>query len=258
MEENKAAAPQLMTQKSKFMTFIERPDLNVVELYVRGEFPAPDEVTDELIDLAKYSEVFPEIHVYINSLGGLVDTCCEMVGLLSDYKFSVTIANGACQSAGLVLWAAGNLRVAREFASIMTHRETYGMIGKTTEQIEYAMHLEKIDQGFVSKILKTVFTVEELEKAKYTQVYLTGAELAERGVAYTWDEFNALRSNISVESSNVLTVHGVRYLMDGVDAYEIVDMTIDNEPQNIYTIIYAEQENPIEIEINPQEGETNV
>lgn len=236
---------------NNFITFNEEPVKNIVEIHLRGYFPDAEECTRQLTQLKKYADKYPEAHVYINSFGGDLATCVEIISILDTFEYVVTIATGACMSAGLIVWAAGDVRVVQKYASIMYHRETYGIVAKTDQQIDYAKHSVLQFEVLKEQILDGILTDEEFEKGAYTEVYLTANEMIDRGVAISWSDFIEMATHQHCETRQMIIIDGKTYVLEGVEAFEIVNMVIGNNTYNIYDLIYRQDAEPYDT-INPE------
>lgn len=236
---------------NNFITFNEEPMKNIIEVHLRGYFPDAEDCTRQLTELKKYSDKYPEAHVYINSFGGDLATCVEIISILDTFDYVVTIATGACMSAGLIVWAAGDVRVVQRYASIMYHREAYGIAAKTDQHLDLAKHNALQFEVLKEQILDGILTDAEFEKGAYTEVYLTANELISRDVAISWNDFIEISLKAHCETRQVVMVDGKSYMLDGIEAFEIKDMTIGNNTYNIYDLVYRQDAEPYDT-INPE------
>jgi hypothetical protein len=184
---------------------------------------------------------YPQAHVYINSIGGNVATCLEMIAILKKFDHVVTISTSSISSAGFLLWSVGDLRVVVEHTSIMHHRESYMFGGKTQQHADYAKHAETVFQMVYDTYLKDLITVEEHKQASYTEVYFSGVEMLERGLAIHYDEFIRLDGMSHVEqNSDLMKINDVYCIVDiNGDARIVEDIKVSDEIYSVYDLIYG-------------------
>lgn len=225
-----------------FMTLLKNDRHNRIEVHLRGEFSGPEQNSQELSELYQLSEMYPTVIFYINSVGGRVDTLTEIINVAKKFDFVITICNGQASSAGFMLWCIGNVRVVDDLAEMMFHREGWGMGGKTDQILDRAefakRHFERIMHEWCGDVVST----EEMEKARTTEVWISGHELIEREKAISWQQFHE-RDTMPLEMMTVAMVNGSYYLMSGGDVAIPVDISVLSEtPVSLATEIYTGEE----------------
>lgn len=230
---------QFLAEPTQFMSFVEYQDLNYVELYVRGEFVNSEQVADQFAILYSMQSKYPEIHVYINSVGGNVATCLEMIAILQKFSYAITVSTSEISSAGFLLWSIGKIRVLTDHTSIMHHRESYMFVGKTQQHADYSEHTNQVFQRVYRDYLIDLITEEEQNRASYTEVYFSGKDFIDRGVAIHYDEFVELRRQEHITTQSLIKVHDVYFVVDDHgNARAVENIELSEEIFNIYDLIY--------------------
>lgn len=177
-------------QKTEYsFNVVKNEKHNRIEVHIRGILPSPEDLGEPFTHLYNLAEEFSNCIVYLNTPGGDGNSMIELFSVLRKFKNIVTVGLGEISSAGAMLWCIGNIRVISEYTSVMFHRESYGWGGKTDQHLDLANHTSKIYSKLCKDIFDGILTDEEVEKTKYTEVYLSADDLIERGVAISWDDF---------------------------------------------------------------------
>lgn len=175
----------------KFMTIIERPEGNYVELHLNGIFDDVANNSQDLIRLRECSERYGLLVCYINSNGGNASLMIELKTIFSHFETTITCVTSTAMSAGFMLWAMGNIRVVSPSAEMMIHREAWGYQGKTDQILSLAQfnhrRYEKIFKEYVGDILLE----EEILLSRTSECWIMGEDLIERGAAVPYDVFRA-------------------------------------------------------------------
>lgn len=179
----------MQDNENEFIVITVNQNKNRVEASIRGVFPDANQVAGALMTLDELSSQYDTILLNVNSPGGDVATLADIVGVLDRFNTVITVACGMVASAGFLLWAAGDVRVIKNYTSVMAHRESYNYNGKTTQHIDLSSHWDDLGNRLLNEFLGGILTGEEIEKAKYTEVFLTDVDMIERGVAITWHQF---------------------------------------------------------------------
>lgn len=125
-----------------------------------------------------------ELHMMTN--GGELPTMFTIYDTIKNSKIPVhTINEGACHSAGFIIYLAGHIRSMNENATFIAHEGSGGMGGSYREN-KSAMEQYEKDVLHMKEIIvaETNFTMEELDAAfeKSQDFYINKALATEKGV----------------------------------------------------------------------------
>lgn len=148
---------------------------------VNKEYPV---YSDLLCDL-KEADKEKQVHVWIHSCGGSVSTLIALIQQLEEFEYVVTIGLGEIDSAGFMLWCKGDERYLSPSTLCMYHAMSSGMGGKADEIKDYGDVLKKY-QGFFEQNVSQILTAEQIEKGRYTQIWILGNDLIDRKVAFDY------------------------------------------------------------------------
>jgi ATP-dependent protease ClpP protease subunit len=127
------------------------------------------------------------LEVYINSPGGILDSCFSMLNVMSasQHKFKIT-AMGSISSCGLVFFMAGDHRVIYDNCLSMSHQFSWGSSGKHHE-LEASSTAFKLTGKYMEDhyVKHSKLTRDEVKKTllKESDVYLTAREMKKYGLA---------------------------------------------------------------------------
>lgn len=222
IEEEKSSTSSLL--------IVENTEHQRIELHFRGPLVSPPEIQHILLALYHMSDRYDTCLVYINTPGGDLFSLVELMGALQKFATVITVATGSVASAGFFLWSTGDIRVVQPYTSLMVHREAYGGGGKTDQHIDRANHIKEVCDELVHNVCQDLITEDEYDKAKYTEVFISGSEMIRRGQAISWTDFIKADSE-PVEMNAVSVIDGRQYLLTGdqnkavcLDTNEVVDI----------------------------------
>ena len=102
-------------------------------VYMLENIGAPKEYV-ELFNLMKMADENCEIHMYINSPGGYVDTTTQLLNSMAACKAKLfTYAEGEVASAATFIFLAGDVQIVKPNSYFMCHSYSSGAIGKRQE-----------------------------------------------------------------------------------------------------------------------------
>jgi len=242
----------LLLINNKFITIRADDAMMRVSVHIRGEFPDPASISEELAMLYALSSEYQSIVIFINSPGGRVDSLAEILNVFELYESVITVGTGVVGSAAFNLWASGDIRVVQKYASMMAHRESYAIHVKTDQQKDYAEHASAVYGKLHSDLLSCILTEDELEFSKRSEVFLSTEELISRGVAISWENF-VERDLTQFDKSDMLYIDDRIFIPmrsddgDSCLAEVTVDI-VDVYPYNdvIYKHVHEEKENALE------------
>lgn len=144
--------------------------------------------TDLLMDL-KDADKSKQIHVWIHSCGGSCSTLMMISQQLKEFEYVVTIGMGQIDSAGFMLWCKGDERYLSPTTFCMYHSLSTGLSGKANQMKEYSVFIQKY-QDIFQEDAKDILTKQQIEKGRYTQIWLLGKQLIQRGKALQFQKYN--------------------------------------------------------------------
>jgi ATP-dependent protease ClpP protease subunit len=208
-------------------------EADVVDVYINGEFGDIESHAEffEKLRLATYK--YETARFYISSPGGNASTCNNIIEIMKQFKFTITICLSYMASAGVNLWAEGNFRVVAPNAMVMVHRESFGFYGKVELSENLALCIKQIGEGMFEKCGEFL-TSEEIEKAKLSEVYFPGSTLLERKFCVSYQDYmnrttdvrtiGTVIINPTTQQLGLITPSGMTILSD-------VYLEIDEDPQ---------------------------
>lgn len=254
---NEETIPVLPNMMNHSFAVMENTKHNRIELHLRGEFPSPEKVADEIATLYQYSEEYSTLLIYINSPGGHLNTLIELMTATKKFSNVITVGGGEIASAGFILWCSGDIRVIQPYTMVMAHRESYGNSGKTDQHLSQAEHVDSIGRRIIEEICGSVLTNEEIERCKLTEVYFSDTTLIDRGACISWDQF--VENDVTpVEWNMYFTKDGIQYhATDGINVM-FEDENGNPRMDNIYNVIYGIEgtSTPVEIHYVSEDGES--
>jgi ATP-dependent protease ClpP protease subunit len=134
----------------------------VFDVYINGAITS--ETSRGLVEDIKLASKagFKKLTMHINSFGGSVSAAWDIVSIIKSIKdlHVVTVNEGFALSAGAVLLASGDERIAFDFSTAMIHDPIKN--GKTLEELEGSdkEFMKKVKDGILS-IYNKVFNVSE-------------------------------------------------------------------------------------------------
>lgn len=237
-------------KEPKFLHIVEHK--NRIEVYIRDMFGNVRDNQQELIALEKLSEDYDTILLHINSPGGNMYLLTEIINICKKFNNVITIGAGQISSAGAMLWAIGDVRVLMRYTDIMIHREaySYGHM-KSDEHLDHAQHSSRLYSKFMDEIFGGILTKEEIEKAKYTEVYFTPETLIERGVAISYEQF-IKQDELTFDYKLISIVDGFAFLKNDDGTLTVVEDIVFGDTMKESELIYLHL---VEEEIDEEELE---
>lgn len=202
---------QLPMKPETELHIVPNEEHNRIEIHLRGPIGEPETIAEQLTMLYQYAETCSVCIIFINSPGGAISTLVELLAILKKFDTVITVGTGEMASAGFMLWCSGDIRVVQEYSSIMCHRESFGNLNaKTDSHLDLANYTALVYGTMVRDLCGDVLTDEEIDKIRYTEVYLTAEQLVDRGMAITWDQF--IQADVDeVDIKEVVTLDGEEY-----------------------------------------------
>ena len=180
------------------------------------------QLTDILLDM-RVGNKSKEVHVFVGSFGGEVAALNMILQQLLTYEYRVGINLGTACSCGWILLFACQERYVSPFSQAMYHDIAHVAYGKHSEIQRSAEHSYKWQQQLLKATdADKVLTARELELGKTTEVWFTGQELIERGVAKDYSEY--LKRPMPIMGANIWSVNG-KYFVRGVSGWREVTIS---------------------------------
>lgn len=236
-------------QPVNFLTITEVPEKSRVEVNVRGHFVEQGLVAQQLDKLSSLAEKYNCVQYNINSPGGYLSTLMELMQITKKFSSVITVVTGSAQSAGFFLWCLGDIRAVANHSFIMAHRESWGYYGKSAEMVHISSVWDTLYEGMMDDICSEVLTEEEIEKAKFTEVFIPSNELIDRGVAISYDQFLE-KDNQVLGSSLVIQIGDDNYIFDDEGIAHKVEIAYTDERYFIKELVF---DLPTKIELGEME-----
>lgn len=244
----------LPMQKPKFLSIAKNDDKERVEVFVKGIFDDPQNNTYELGMLNNLTSEYSTVVVYINSQGGQIDMLTELMSILRRFDLVITVGSGTVASAAFMLWSIGDVRVLQKYTTMMMHRESYSMVGKTDQHVEYAQFVQKVNTKMMEEICEEVLTEEELHKMRTTEVFFCENDMFEREVAIPWEQF-CEHDDHTVEIDYLFKMNDQMYMKYGDLFVEVTHIEVGDGYAS-HELIY-DLPNKTAITIETEEEEVN-
>jgi ATP-dependent protease ClpP protease subunit len=193
-------------EEAKSIIVSEIPEAGRVEVSIRGEILEIEEHSTEIQKIQDLSDKYSIVHVYINSPGGSLMTCIEMLNVLRGYTHKVTFAIGEASSAGFIIWSIGDIRVVDPYTILMNHRESYGNWGKTSQHLSMANVSDRIYESLYHDTVYPLLSDKEIETSLVSEVWIPATDMVERGHAITMDQYENPEIQIGTETIITTTV----------------------------------------------------
>lgn len=136
----------------------------------------------DMITIMDIAEEGDEIHLFLNTPGGDLDTTISIIHAMVRTKAMViTHADGQVASAGTVIFFAGHSYVVSPYCHFMCHDGSSGSIGKLNENLKNAIASANLIRKIYFDVYYPFFTEEEIEDILEGQDYYCDSdEILER------------------------------------------------------------------------------
>ena len=130
------------------------------------------------------------IHLYINSPGGLVDSCMHLIDIIKQSRIPVyTYGMGSIASCGVMLMMAGakGHRYLTQNTAVMSHEFSGGTRGQYHDMVESRKHMDWTNEKLMEHYIKCTGKKEPYIRkhmlAPKTDHWLTPEEAVKHGIA---------------------------------------------------------------------------
>lgn len=131
------------------------------EIFLDDDVVEPSEYRDDLMTL-RNAHRGDEVHIYINTYGGRLDTTVEFIQAIWNCEADVYTHLTKGYSAGSIIFLAGHIPVVYEFADMMIHHASGGYWGKMSDVLPQTKHCEKQVKEIYKSVYSGFLTDEEL------------------------------------------------------------------------------------------------
>lgn len=180
--------------KVKNIQISESAERKLVTLRIYGEIQEPEEYIEEIARLDNLSNKYGVIEVVLNSPGGSLNTTVDIATVIKKFECIVTIGKGEVASAAFMLWTMGDIRVVTDYSMYMSHRESYGMYGKTAEHKDAANVFGKVYEELFDECFGDLLTDKEKEIAERSETWISYKDLLEREAVIHYDDYMTPRN----------------------------------------------------------------
>jgi ATP-dependent protease ClpP protease subunit len=131
--------------------------------YIYGEISHDINEYVDMITTMDLSEEQDEIHLYINTRGGSLDTTISLLHSMGRCNAPITThADGQIASAGTLLFLAGTNYVVYPYATFMAHDGSGGFFGKLNENLKSAVASSNLIKRICNDIYFPFFSDDEI------------------------------------------------------------------------------------------------
>lgn len=162
-------------------TFVTEFSQKVYEHYMDYEIECPSK-TRELCTLLRGVGSNDTVIIRINSEGGRFDYASQIINSIWECQGTViSVIEQKCFSAATMIFLACNQWRVTEFAEMMIHMASYGMVGKAHEiESRFFATKKRLEQA-VRSLYKDFLTEDEIEEViRGGDIYLTPEEILSR------------------------------------------------------------------------------
>jgi len=134
------------------------------EYYISGAITGPEDYI-ETFDQIRHAREDDEIRIYLNTYGGDMYTAIQFMRVLSETDALVTCSvEGACMSAGTLIFLNADVFEVTPHSSFMIHNYSGGTIGKGSEMHAQIMHEKKWSEKLFKEVYEDFLTVKEIDE----------------------------------------------------------------------------------------------
>ena len=128
------------------------------------------------------------VTLQINSPGGTSLDSLAIFSLLKQYPGTVTtVAIGSCYSAAILIYAAGDLRLAARETWFMVHEDSFRVKGNTTQVRTEAAYGERLEHQWAQLMQEqTGIEARQWDTLSRATTYFTAADAFELGLVHKY------------------------------------------------------------------------
>ena len=151
------------------------------EYYISGSITGPEDYI-EVFDQIRHAREEDEIKIYLNTYGGDLYTAIQFMRVLSETNALVTCSvEGACMSAGTLIFLNADVFEVTPHSSFMIHNYSGGTMGKGSEMHAQIVHEKKWSEKLFKEVYEDFLTTQEInEILAGRDLWMEVEEVAER------------------------------------------------------------------------------
>ena len=151
------------------------------EYYISGSITGPEDYI-EVFDQIRHAREEDEIKLYLNTYGGDLYTAIQFMRVLSETNALVTCSvEGACMSAGTLIFLNADVFEVTPHSSFMIHNYSGGTFGKGSEMHAQIVHEKKWSEKLFKEVYEDFLTTQEInEILAGRDLWMEVEEVAER------------------------------------------------------------------------------
>ena len=199
--------------KVKNIQVIDDKNRGMAVVRIYGTIEEPEEYIEELAKLDYLSTQYEAIEITLNSPGGSLNTTVDLVSIINNFKYVITIGKGEIASAAFMLWTQGDVKIVTDYSMYMAHRESYGMYGKTSEHKDAARIFGGVYEEMFEDCFGDILTDEEKQIAERSEAWVSYKDLLSRPGVISFDEYAEARNPYHV-TELYKTADGKTFLFD--------------------------------------------
>ncbi len=151
------------------------------EYYISGSITSPENYI-EIFDQIRHAREDDEIRIYLNTYGGDLYTAIQFMRVLSETSALVTCSvEGACMSAGTLIFLNADVFEVTPHSSFMIHNYSGGTMGKGSEMHAQIVHEKKWSEKLFKEVYEDFLTDKEIDEILAGRdLWMEVEEVAER------------------------------------------------------------------------------
>ena len=193
--------------KQKNIQVVDDSSRSMAIVRIYGSIEEPEEYIEELAKLDFLATQYDAVEITLNSPGGSLNTTVDIISIINNFKYIITIGKGEIASAAFMLWSIGNVKVVTDYSMYMAHRESYGMYGKTSEHKDAANIFGAVYEELFEECFGNILTDNEKQIAERSEAWISYKDLCSRDGIISFDEY--------IEAKNPYQIGEIYKTQDG-------------------------------------------
>jgi ATP-dependent protease ClpP protease subunit len=193
--------------KPKNIQVIDDNNRGMAIIRIYGAIEEPEEYIEELAKLDYLATQYDAVEITLNSPGGSLNTTVDILSIINNFNYIITIGKGEIASAAFMLWTRGNVKVVTDYSMYMAHRESYGMYGKTSEHKDAANIFGAVYEELFEECFGNILTDNEKQIAERSEAWISYKDLCSRDGIISYDEY--------IEAKNPYQIGEIYKTQDG-------------------------------------------
>lgn len=134
------------------------------EYYISGGITGPEDYIS-IFDEIRHARDTDEVKLYLNTYGGDLYTAIQFMRVLSETNALVTCSvEGACMSAGTLIFLNADVFEVTPHSSFMIHNYSGGTMGKGSEMHAQIVHEKKWSEKLFKEVYEDFLTIKEIDE----------------------------------------------------------------------------------------------